>query len=114
LYRGSGVSNTRKANNVSETEERIRGLFSVAGRVVNLPTQRVAAQLLDEHSPQTVFQSVIPLENYYWCMYIFKYKVPEYLPINKDIKLEIEVIKPDNEFEHLYGKQKLCIKKRGR
>jgi len=41
----------------------------------------------------------------------FNYKVPKDLPRNKEIILELEVVEPDKNFEKLYGKQKLCIRK---
>jgi hypothetical protein len=47
----------------------------------------------------------------YMVILLFEYFVPRDLPRNKNIVLEMEVVKADKEFVELYGKQKLIVKK---
>jgi hypothetical protein len=42
---------------------------------------------------------------------IFMYETPKDLPMNKIIELEIEIVRLDEDFTRLYGKQKLSLKK---
>jgi hypothetical protein len=107
-YTGNYAIYLRIAKNSLGLGQRLKTKYRLRLKFISDKTYEIE---LDEHSSPGIFYGVISVGNYYLGVDIFKYKVPEYLPVNKDIKLEIEVIKPDNEFEHLYGKQKLYIGK---